>query len=95
MMGNAADNSQQELLDELNYRSSVDAIFTSFSETLSLDDASDETTDYECLRSMIDEYREKCGNFGDYLYSKGTLLVKACNTNLPVETLKQVLSELC
>ena len=92
---NGGHKAQLDLMEELNHRIRVDHTFSTFDYMLDLANVSDETTNYDCLRSLVGTYEQHCGVFKDYVFEKAPSLVKACNTANSVEDIQKTLTESC
>ncbi len=86
---------QQDLVDELNLRMSIDETFKQFEYRLNIEDADYDTTNYDCLRALVNEYKESCGLYEEYVMSKTSYLVKACNAGFPVDIMRDALRDSC
>lgn len=64
----------------------IDHIFKQFENKLELPE--EENTfmhDEDCLKSAVDHFEQKCGNFTDYSLKYVSKLAKACEQNIPYD----------
>jgi len=72
---------KKALTHELNYRKHINHIFHAFAASLGMNTkAAPEILpkNFDCLRMMVDTYKEHCGVFKDYEMKFGSYFVAAC-----------------
>ena len=81
VMRNGDEAANDELIDELNKRKHIDAVFrTVFPDDIGSLGLIVEPEDFGCLRLMYDQFEANCGQFEDYSLKYVKYLVNACET---------------
>jgi len=72
---------KKALTRELNYRKHINHVFHAFASTLGMNThaaAQALPKDFDCLRMMVETFKEHCGPFKDYEMKFGSYFVGAC-----------------
>jgi len=87
------------LQEELLHRQKIDTIFEDFSKTLNLPKDGKArvrtTTDFECLRAMVNTFNMECGDLKEYELKYVKSLALSCQTGLPFDVLRHALMKAC
>lgn len=96
MSNSGGHKAQIDLMEELNMRVKVDHIFKHFDYMVG--NSAEESTDdinFDCMRTMVNAYKEKCDQFGEYTMTHVDSFIKACNKEIAEEDLVKALVEEC
>ncbi len=70
-------------------------IMEQLSNTYNLANIDDTNVDYDCYRTMINKYREVCGEIDEFVLSLLSIFIKACNSDFAQQDILDGITYIC